>query len=293
MPARKRLTQTPNRVRISALPALLALRGLPTTSRSADTLFVGSPTERSWRVRSTKLWRYKGLALRCAGVLAMCLAVAVPASAQIYSWRDANGNLVLSGTRPSGEARTYAVPAAESVRTTRPVEIIATGRNDYYDELIAENARRHGIRSDLVKAVVHVESAFNPYAKSRKGALGLMQLMPATIREYGVVNPFNPVENIRAGVAYLRRLLDRYNNNEALALAAYNAGPSAVARYGQNVPPFRETLNYVRRIDAIAGTKPAQPQGKRIYRTVEIVDGREVVRYTDQRPAGSYDVVAR
>jgi soluble lytic murein transglycosylase-like protein len=218
----------------------------------------------------------------------------VPASAQIYSWRDANGNLVLSGTRPKGEVRTYAVPDADSpVRVTRPVTIIVSNRNAYYDELIAENARQHGVRTDLVRAVVHVESGFNPYAKSRKGALGLMQLMPATVREYRVVNPFNPVENIRAGVAYLRRLLDRYNNNESLALAAYNAGPSAVDRHGQNVPPFRETLNYVRRVDAIAG-KPAQQHSNKIYRTTEIIDGREVVRYTDQRPpAGSYDVVTR
>ena len=224
--------------------------------------------------------------------MAVLLGMAMPASAQIYSWRDDNGTLVLSGTRPKGEARTYAVPQAASVRVTRPVTIVVNG-NAYYDELISENARRHGVRTDLIRAVVHVESGFNPYAKSRKGALGLMQLMPATIREYRVVNPFNPVENIRAGVAYLRRLLDRYNNNEMLALAAYNAGPSAVDRHGHNVPPFRETLNYVRRIDAMAG-KPVQPHTNRIYRTTEIVDGREVVRYTDHRPAGAaYDVVSR
>ena len=223
--------------------------------------------------------------------LFVCLGLAARASAQIYTWRDGNGNLVLSGTRPQGDVRTYAVPAAETVRVTRPVEIVVSSRNTYYDELIAENARRHGIRTDLVRAVVHVESGFNPYARSRKGALGLMQLMPATIREYRVVNPFNPVENIRAGVAYLRRLLDRYNNNEALALAAYNAGPSAVDRHGQTVPPFRETLNYVRRIDAIAG-KPAAPRGNKIYRTTEIVDGHEIVRYTDTPPrAGAYEIV--
>jgi soluble lytic murein transglycosylase-like protein len=229
-----------------------------------------------------------------AGIFALVVFGATPASAQIYSWRDVNGNLVLSGTRSSVEAKTYAVPEAESVRVTRPVTtIVATGgQTAYYDELIDENARRHGIRTDLVRAVVHVESGYNPYARSRKGALGLMQLMPATIREYRVSNPFNPVENIRAGVAYLRRLLDRYDNNEALALAAYNAGPSAVERHGRNVPPYRETQNYVRRIDAIAG-KSAQPPKSKIYRTVEIVDGHEVVRYTDHRPQGSFEVVAR
>jgi soluble lytic murein transglycosylase-like protein len=229
-----------------------------------------------------------------AAVLASGLGAAVPAHAQIYSWRDDNGNLVLSGTKPSGDVRTYAVPAAEAVRATRPIEIIASGRNDYYDALIAENARRHGVRTDLVRAVMQVESGFNPYARSRKGALGLMQLMPATMKAYGVVNPFNPVENIRAGVAYLARLLDRYNNNEALALAAYNAGPSAVDRHGRNVPPYRETLNYVRRIDSIAPKAAAPPKNSRIFRTVEIVDGHEVVRYTDKRPAnGSYEIVTR
>ena len=80
-----------------------------------------------------------------------------------------------------------------------------------------------------------------------------MQLMPATAREFGVANPFNPVENVRGGVAYLRRLLDRYGNNEQLALAAYNAGPGAVDKYGETVPPYRETQNYVVRIKQIAG----------------------------------------
>src|SRR5262245_6377134 len=162
--------------------------------------------------------------------LAIFVASAVSASAQIYSWQDANGHLVLSN-RPSlssGPLHTYAVPNAPTVRTTR------SGWNDkgrLYDNLISEHAKLNGIRADLVRAVVQVESAFNPYARSPKGALGLMQLMPATAKEFGVLNPFNVVENVRGGVAYLRRLLDRYDNNAQLALAAYNAGPNAVARY--------------------------------------------------------------
>jgi soluble lytic murein transglycosylase-like protein len=137
---------------------------------------------------------------------------------------------------------------------------------------------------------VQVESAFNPLARSPKGALGLMQLMPAIIREFGVKNPFNPVDNIRAGVAYLRRLLDRYQNNETLALAAYNAGPTAVDNYGQTIPPYVETRKYVALVNQMAGASAAVT---RIYKVTEVVDGLTVVRYTDQRPtAGTFEVLA-
>src|SRR4030095_14294950 len=109
----------------------------------------------------------------------------------------------------------------------------------------------NSIRSDLVRAVVQVESGFNPYAVSPKGALGLMQLMPATAQQFGVRNPFDPLENVRAGVAYLRQLLDRYENDERLALAAYNAGPGAGDRHRQNVPPYRATREHAGRHETI------------------------------------------
>src|SRR5438309_9575512 len=166
-------------------------------------------------------WGRSANAARYAAT-AVLLALAAPAHAQIYSWRDTNGNLVLSNRRLAEDVRTYAVPKSTSVMVTRPAVL---ARNRRYDDLIVEHARLNSVRTDLVRAVVQVESAFNPYARSAKGALGLMQLMPATIRQFGVSNPFDPMENIRAGVAYLRQLLDRYANNEALALAAYNAGP--------------------------------------------------------------------
>jgi soluble lytic murein transglycosylase-like protein len=233
---------------------------------------------------------------RAAAVWLVLLAatlLAAPAQAQIYSWRDANGNLVLSNRRPgdAAQVKSYSVPQAPSVRATR---YAALERSRMYDDLIAEHSRLNNVRSDLVRAVVQVESGFNPYAKSPKGAMGLMQLMPATAQQYGVSNPYNPSENVRAGVAYLRELLDRYQNNEELALAAYNAGPGAVDKHGQTVPPYRETQHYVAQINQMAGRPLELRTSSRIYKVVDIVDGHPVVRYTDRKPStGTYEVVSR
>ncbi len=215
-------------------------------------------------------------------VLVFALGWAAPASAQIYLWHDASGTEVFSNVqRPPTDvsSTTYAVPNAENVRTTNRV---SGPNNEFYDDVIAEHAQKNGLRRDLVRAVVQVESGFNPNARSPKGAKGLMQLMPATLKDFGVANPYNPVENIRAGTAYLRQLLDRYSNNEKLALAAYNAGPGAVDRYGETVPPYRETQNYVAKIDKIASIR--QIPNSKIYQVTRIVDGREIVYYTDKKP---------
>jgi len=221
---------------------------------------------------------------------AVCLTVAAPAQAQIYSWRDAAGRLVLSD-RPLGVVEhTYAVPKADSIVVTRPG---AAKRDREYDGLIVEHARLNDVRPDLVRAVVQVESGFNPGAKSPKGAIGLMQLMPATARQFGVIDAFNPTENVRAGVKYLRQLLNRYDDDEQLALAAYNAGPGAVDRHGHNIPPYRETRDYVSRINGLAAPSE-RVRDNTIYKTVDIVDGRPVIRYTDHKPvAGSFEVVGR
>jgi soluble lytic murein transglycosylase-like protein len=212
--------------------------------------------------------------------LALAAGFPAPVEAQIYSWRDAEGRLVLSD-RPLGTvARTYAVREASRVRSTVPVR---TTRTRDFDPLIVQHALNQGVRPDLVRAVIQTESAFDPYARSHKGALGLMQLMPNTAAELGVSDPFEPEQNIRGGVAYLRRLLDRYRNNEELALAAYNAGPAAVDRYG-SIPPYRETRNYVARVRGRTAltTRSARTN---IYRTVDVIDGREVPRYSNLRPS--------
>lgn len=220
----------------------------------------------------------------------MCVAGgATPVQAQIYSWKDANGVLTLSDKPKVPGPRVH---EAMTVRVgSQSPMLLNVGTT--WETLIRQHAGLHDIRADLVRAVIQVESGFNPRAVSPKGAMGLMQLMPSTAARLGVIDPFNPAENIRAGVRYLRLLLDKYNNNEQLALAAYNAGPTAVDRYGSKVPPYRETQRYVQRITNLNGASRAG-SGLKIYKTMEVVDGRPVMKYTNVRPnTGSFEEVRR
>jgi soluble lytic murein transglycosylase-like protein len=121
-----------------------------------------------------------------------------------------------------------------------------------FDGVIKEASRRYGLSISLIRAIILTESAFDPQAVSRAGAQGLMQLMPALSQELGVEDPFDPRENIMAGTRYLSTLLKQHDGNLELALASYNAGPGAVARY-QGMPPFKETQDYVARITRLAG----------------------------------------
>ena len=216
----------------------------------------------------------------CRIVLAgALLALSAPAFAQIYTFKDTSGRMILSNIPAStSKLPSYTVPKAQSIRATRPA---VAERARAYDTLIIEHSRSHGVRADLVRAVMQVESGFNPLARSPKGAMGLMQLMPATARQFGVTNAFNAVENVRAGVAYLRELLDRYGNNEELALAAYNAGPGAVDKHGQSVPPYRETQSYVAQINKMAG-RPAATRDKTILKGTDLTtDGRAIPSYSN------------
>jgi soluble lytic murein transglycosylase-like protein len=222
---------------------------------------------------------------RVSFAVVCCLAFASPARAQIYSWHDASGNLVLSDHAVDGaQVESYAVPRAASVRTTRATAATAAPPASY-DDLIDRHSRESGVRTELVRAVIQVESGFNPSARSPKGAMGLMQLMPATAQQFGVRNPYSPAENIAAGVAYLRELLDRYGNNEELALAAYNAGPGAVDRHGEAVPPYRETQKYVSKVSELAGAQARRAPGTQVYRIVQTVNGREVVLFSNNPDA--------
>lgn len=212
-----------------------------------------------------------------------------PAEAQIYVWRDSHGNLVLSDRPLDPQAKSFAVARASNIRATKPV----AGRvGNGYNELIELHAANNQVRPDLVRAVIQVESGYNRYAQSRKGAMGLMQLMPSTAAQMGVRDPYDPAQNIRGGVTYLRQLLNKYNDNEELALAAYNAGPEAVDQHGSKVPPYRETRNYVKRIQGMTAVS-AVSAGRVVYKTIEVINGRPVPRYSDTKPAsGAYEIVA-
>jgi soluble lytic murein transglycosylase-like protein len=209
--------------------------------------------------------------------LAVLALAPAPVFAQIYMWRDGTGTMVLSDRPKDAAVRTYAVSRSSSLRVTRPA---LSRRAAVYDAIIEQHSARQGVRPDLVRAVIQAESAFNPNARSVKGAMGLMQLMPATAAAYGVANAYDPQENVRAGVAYLRSLLRLYNEREELALAAYNAGPGAVAKYGGVVPPYRETIDYVKRIRGALSSPPAALPFH-LYRTVQLTGGREIIKYSN------------
>ncbi len=178
------------------------------------------------------------------GILALLLAVApfpqeASARASIYTFTDARGVVHFTNVKKSDPRFQRISSPSRRGRHRAP-------RRSDYDPLIAEVARAHAVPPALVKAVIAAESAFNPGAISRAGAQGLMQLMPATADELGVLDPFSALQNVQAGTSYLRQLMDRYGDLPQ-ALAAYNAGPKAVDRYG-GIPPYRETQAYVARV---------------------------------------------
>ena len=168
-------------------------------------------------------------------ILPLFMAIA-PADADIYRYVDANGRVYFTDTPTHGRYNMYLKEGA----TNKP------GKQSYL-EIIHRHATSYDLEEALVKAVIKVESDYQPRIVSRKGAQGLMQLIPETARDLQVQNPFDPYENIRGGSEYLRKMLDLFDNDVELALAAYNSGPTTVQRYG-GIPPYNETRNYVEKV---------------------------------------------
>jgi len=185
----------------------------------------------------------------CVGLVCLAAGTA-PVQADVYMYRDANGVAHLTNVPPGHDSR-YRLFQKSAMTAPKGwhdgYSVLPELDLHSYQETINHYAHAYGVDPALVRAVVHAESAFRPDVVSSKGAGGLMQLMPGTAKQYGVQDRFNPKDNIAGGVAYLAFLLDLFNNNERLAVAAYNAGENAVKKYG-GVPPYNETRRYVKRV---------------------------------------------
>jgi soluble lytic murein transglycosylase-like protein len=181
-------------------------------------------------------------------LLLMLTLFALPASADIYKYEDAEGVIHFTDTPMDRRFKIFMrdLQKDKSLRTSFGLSGI-TRYSGEYDHIIKSFANEYGVDHALVKAVIHAESGYNPNAVSNKGAAGLMQLMPKTAQGLKVYDSFDPRENIRGGVRYLKFLLDTFKGDVTLALAAYNAGLNKVAKYG-GVPPYNETRNYVSKV---------------------------------------------
>lgn len=187
---------------------------------------------------------------RPAVIFAVFALLSLPgaALADIFMYRDNDGIVYFTDTPPKGVEFTmikrYAAPSGNKAKSTRRA---AVGNDGRYDTLISHAARKHKVDPSLIKSVIKVESDFDRFSISSKGARGLMQLMPDTARLLKVRNVFDPAQNIDGGTRYLGMMLKKFGGDLRLALAAYNAGPNAVKKYG-GTPPYPETIRYIQKV---------------------------------------------
>ena len=174
-------------------------------------------------------------------VSAIMILAAPPLKADIYMYIDKDGVIHFTNV-PTSSSTDYRVYIQE-----KPDKIYRLYSNNKYDNMIMEASKKHGISFPLLKAIIKTESDFNPRAVSKKGALGLMQIMPINLKSLNIRDPFDPWENIMGGALYFKKMLTRFKGKISLSLAAYNAGPTAVAQY-KSIPPYRETRRYVKKV---------------------------------------------
>ena len=217
--------------------------------------------------------------LKLTGKLLLCglligLASVDRVAGQIYSRLEERRTPAVAVPRIMRDTEAATGDRSQGFRTTHIV--VPTPTLTPYDPLIERYATRSEVPAELVRAVVQVESGFDPTARSSAGAMGLMQLMPETAAELGVADPYDPADNLRGGITYLKQLLEQYEGNQEIALAAYNAGPDAVERYGNRVPPFAETQSYVRMVRSATDAAARLPQvasDGTLYKSYAVVDG--------------------
>jgi soluble lytic murein transglycosylase-like protein len=181
-------------------------------------------------------------------IATLLVASTVSARPQIYTYVDATGLRHYTDIPDNNRYRLLVLSPHDRTASGDRYDMMLLAKAGQYDSIIEKAAISASVEANLLRAVIVVESGFNSRAVSKRGAVGLMQLMPATATRFGVSNAFDPRQNVHAGARYLKFLIDRFGQNVGLALAAYNAGEDAVARNGGQIPPFSETMAYVPRV---------------------------------------------
>lgn len=188
------------------------------------------------------------MGFRFALMLAALVSGAAGAHVRIYTYVDSDGVKHFTDTPDNNRYRVLILNPHDITQSGEHYSAAVLARATQYDSIIERAAVSAAVEPDLLRAVIVVESGFNSRAVSKRGAVGLMQLMPATASRFGVSNLYDPTENVHAGASYLKFLMERFGHDVRLALAAYNAGEDAVDRNGGRIPPFTETMAYVPKV---------------------------------------------